>query len=295
MKFKLSLLHFMFCFLLAVLFIIPIIIIFYPIFTATSFIFPYAIYPFDICSVAPVAWKYMKIIYCISCFFVCFLISNFIYTWIFRNKISFKNNKNDNCKTSITSLHLYLGEASDTLAPVYLTESSLYQNILVTGTIGSGKTSSSMYPFTKQLIGYKACSDNEKLGMLILDVKGNFYKQVQNYAKEFNRLNDLFIIELGGTIKYNPLDKPNLKPSVLANRLKTVLTLFSPNNTESYWLDKAEEVLAECIKLCRLYNDGYVTFLELHKLVNSPNYYIKQISYLRKLFKSRQTYFFTSL
>jgi hypothetical protein len=26
----------------------------------------------------------------------------------------------------------------------------------------------------------------------------------------------------------------------LANRLKTILLLFSENNTESYWLDKAE-------------------------------------------------------
>ncbi len=289
MKFILFILHLVFCLLLAVLLIIPIIIIFYPIFTASSFIFPYAIYPFDICKVAPTAWKYMKIIYVLSSYFVCFLISNFVYTLIFRNKISFNNTKNENEKQNISDLHLYLGKAADTLLPVYITENSLYQNVLVTGTIGSGKTSSSMYPFTKQLIRYKASSDNEKLGMLILDVKGNFYKQVQNYAKEFNRLDDLCVIELGGNIKYNPLDKPNLKPSVLANRLKTVLTLFSPNNSESYWLDKAEEVLAECIKLCRLYNNGYVTFLELHKLVNSPNYYTQKISYLRTLFKSRNS------
>ena len=140
-----------------------------------------------------------------------------------------------------------------------------------------------MYPFTKQFIEYP-----DKLGMLILDVKGNFYKQVKVYAEEFGRLDDLYVIELGGDVKYNPLDKPNLKPSVLANRLKTILTLFSPNNSESYWLDKAEEVLAECIKLCRLYNDGYVTFLEIHKLVSSPNYYYEKISKLRQLFQSRK-------
>ncbi len=289
MKFILFLLHLVFCFLLAVLLIIPIIIIFYPIFTASSFIFPYAIYPFDICKVAPSLWKYMKIIYCLSCYFVCFLISNCVYTWIFKNKILFSNNKKEKRLTNISNLHLYLGKDADTLIPVYLTENSLYQNILITGTIGSGKTSSSMYPFAKQLIGYKASNKTEKLGMLILDVKGNFYRQVQNYAEEFNRLDDLCVIELGGNIKYNPLDKPDLKPSVLANRLKTVLTLFSPNNSESYWLDKAEEVLAECIKLCRLYNNGYVTFLELHKLVNSPNYYIEKLSCLRTLFKSRNT------
>ena len=81
--------------------------------------------------------------------------------------------------------------------------------------------------------------------------------------------------------------KPDLKASVLANRLKTILTLFSPNNSESYWLDKAEQVLTECIKLCRLYNDNYVTFTEIHKLVNSPNYYNNKVNLLRDLFKAR--------
>jgi hypothetical protein len=76
--------------------------------------------------------------------------------------------------------------------------------------------------------------------MLILDVKGNYYKQVKKYSEQFNLLNDLIIIQLNSNIFYNPLHKPNLKPQVLANRLKTILLLFSENNTESYWLDKAE-------------------------------------------------------
>ena len=149
----------------------------------------------------------------------------------------------------------------------------LYQNILISGTIGSGKTSSAMYPFTKQLLSYKYNKPKEKIGMLILDVKGNYYKQVQEYCKTFNREKDLLVLSLDGSIKYNPLDKPNLKAHILANRLKTILTLFSNNNGESYWLDKVEQILTECIKLCRLYNNGYVTFLEIHKLVNDNEYY----------------------
>ena len=70
----------------------------------------------------------------------------------------------------------------------------------------------------------------------------------------------------------------------MANRLKTILTLFSPNNSESYWLDKAEQVLTEAIKFCRLYNDGYVTFIELHKIINSQNYFTQKVDYLRQLF-----------
>lgn len=139
-----------------------------------------------------------------------------------------------------------------------------------------------MEPFLKQLIS----QDSPKLGMLILDLKGNFYKAVKKYAKEYDRLDSLIIIELGSNIKYNPLNKPNLKPSVLANRLKTILELFSSNNSDSYWLDKSEQVITEAIKLCRLYNNGYVTFVELHNLINYDDYFQTKIEFLRKAFQS---------
>lgn len=139
-----------------------------------------------------------------------------------------------------------------------------------------------MEPLLKQLIK----QDSPNLGMLILDVKGNFYKTVKKYSEEYDRLDSLIIIELGSNVKYNPLDKPNLKPSVLANRLKTILELFSSNNSDSFWLDKSEQVITEAIKLCRLYNNGYVTFVELHNLINYDDYFQTKIEFLRKAFQS---------
>lgn len=288
MKFITYLLQLVFCLLLSLLLVIPVFLLFNPIFTATSLVIPYAFYPFDICITAPIAWQYIKLAYCFSCFYVCFIISNSIFNKIFKKNLVLHKPKSKQ-KINSSEICLYLGK-NELDEAIYLPERSLFQNVLVTGTIGAGKTSSCMYPFVKQLIEYECGNDNKKLGMLILDVKGNFYKQVEIYAEQFGRIDDLYVIELGGKVKYNPLDKPNLKPSVLANRLKTILTLFSPNNSESYWLDKAEEVLAECIKLCRLYNNGYVTFTEIHKLVNSPNYYNEKVTVLRQLFKSRKSY-----
>ncbi len=110
--------------------------------------------------------------------------------------------------------------------------------------------------------------------------------QVINFCNIYGRTDDIIVVSLGSNIRYNPLDKPNLKPSILANRLKTILELFSPNNSESYWLDKSQEILTECIKLCRIYNGGYVTFDEIHNLINHENYYKEKISCLRKLFQS---------
>jgi len=288
LKFISFLLRFCFSIFIALLLFIPLCIFFKPIYLATSLTVPYAIFPYDICKVAPVAWKYIKIFHCASSFYVLFILVNSTLGKLLKRKFVFKSKKR-NIKLDKSVFNLYLGNNAIDNAPIYLPERSLYQNILITGTIGTGKTSSSMYPFVRQLIQYKADDENQKFGMLILDVKGNFYKQVKFYADSFGRLDDLYVIELGGNVKYNPLDKPHLKSSVLSNRLKTILTLFSPNNSESYWLDKAEEVLTECIKLCRLYNNGYVTFTEIHKLVNSPNYYNEKVKVLRELFKSRIT------
>jgi len=160
-------------------------------------------------------------------------------------------------------------------------ERGMYQNFLITGTIGTGKTASAMYPFAKQIMFYKVYDPNLKAGMLILDVKGNFYEQMLRFAEEAGRSQDIVLIELSGRYKYNPMHKPDLKPLVLANRIKVILGLFSPRGaTDGYWLDKAELLIAECIKLCRLYNDGYVSFDEINKLVNNKTYLINKINVL---------------
>lgn len=269
--------NFIFIFILLIISIF----LFHEIYISDTVIFPFAIHPFNISEEYPTFWLKLKILYipisCIS-YLICI---NLIYSLLFsKKKINLKNIPN---KSSNLSLFI----AKDKFGiPIILPEASLYQNILITGTIGSGKTSSAMYPFTKQLIKYKYDDDNLKLGMLILDVKGNYYSQVKKYATYYRRQNDLIIIELNGKIKYNPLDKPNLKPSIIANRLKTILTLFSKNNSESYWLDKAESILTECIKLCRLYNDDYVTFSELHKLITIPDYYLNKVNFMRLQFLS---------
>lgn len=255
--------------------------LFYDLYTSDTVIISFAVHPFNICEKYPDIWLKIKVIYIFVSSISSLICINVIYSSLFtKNKIKSKKPLDTQDSLSLFIVKDKLGN------PIILPEASLYQNILITGTIGTGKTSSAMYPFTKQLIKYKYDDEDKKLGMLILDVKGNYYSQVKKYAEHYRREEDLVVIELGGDIKYNPLDKPNLKPAILANRLKTILTLFSKNNSESYWLDKAEQVMTECIKFCRLYNDGYVTFTELHKLITIPDYYSNKISLMREKFLS---------
>lgn len=254
---------------------------FYSIFLSNSIIINFAVHPFDICNRYPLEWKIFKKIYMLLFLASNLIVSNVLYS-IFFNK-PFEKKIQKKIVSSHNELKLLIGFDSSNNS-VYLSSSGLYQNILITGTIGTGKTSSAMYPFTKQLISYQSSVSSEKLGMLILDVKGNYYKQVKNYCYQYGRIKDLIVIGFNSNVYYNPLDKPNLKATVLANRLKTILCLFSKNNSESYWLDKAEQVIAECIKLCRLYNNNYVTFSEIHKLITIPTYYHEKLSFLRNLF-----------
>lgn len=258
-------------------------LLFLPIFTTSTLIFPYAIHPFDICSIYPHFWNIFKQIYLFLHFISYSICFHFLIT-IFKTKKGNPKPKSKSFSPSIpSSLHLFIGY-NEKHEKIYLPEHSLYQNILITGSIGSGKTSSAIYPFTKQLLSYG--NYNTKLGMLLLDVKGNYYSQVIKEAKQCGRLQDIIVIEPGIGITYNPLDKPLLKPAVLANRLKTILTLFSPQTTESYWLDKIEETLANAITFCRLYNNGYVSFSEIHQLITSPPYYREKCSFLRSRFLS---------
>lgn len=258
--------------------------IFNPIFFADEIVIPYGIHIFDICFDNPLLWKYIKISFILTYIFSNFILINTIFSRLnIFNKIDKKPPYNIDFPHTHSKLKILIGQTFSSHRPIYLAESGLYQNFLITGTIGTGKTSSAMYPFTEQFFKYNSLN-KEKIPILLLDVKGNYFKYVKKLASKYGLEKDIIEISLHSKIRYNPLHKPNLSPTILANRLKTILLLFSENNSESYWIDKAEQVLTECIKLCRLYNDGYVTFTELHKLIIEPNYYKLKIEKLRNLF-----------
>lgn len=111
---------------------------------------------------------------------------------ILYSKLNLKtiSNNSPNSKEQITNnsaLSLTIGQNLENGKLVQIPEKGLYQNILVTGTIGTGKTSSAMYPFTNQLL-------QMNIGMLILDVKGNFHKKLKEMVAPLKR--NLIILEL---------------------------------------------------------------------------------------------------
>ena len=180
-----------FNFALIFIFLSIYLIIFYPIYISDEIIISFAVNPFNICKRYPDIWNKIKLIYIPITIISSFIVINLIYSFIF-TKRKIKKRSNSNIQNDLS---LFI--TNDSFGyPIYLPEASLYQNILITGTIGSGKTSSAMYPFTRQLIKYNYDNNSLKLGMLILDVKGNYYTQVKKYVSHYRRNNDLVIIEL---------------------------------------------------------------------------------------------------
>ena len=104
---------------------------------------------------------------------------NNIYIKSERNKS--KNEKN-NIKNNFNfnNLNLLIGENLNK-NKIYIPESGLYQNFLITGTIGSGKTSSAMYPFTKQFLKYNK-NNKEKIPPRYWVMVFSLYRIVRWYA-----------------------------------------------------------------------------------------------------------------
>lgn len=113
-------------------------ILFFPIFTTNTLIFPYAITPFDICKEYPDIWLIIKKLYWL-CFFVSyFIVYNYLYNniRIYIKQKSAYSYENSSTPNLANSLNLLVGkDISENL--IYIPENGLYQNILITGTIGS--------------------------------------------------------------------------------------------------------------------------------------------------------------
>lgn len=168
---------------------------FYDIYTSNTIMISFAVHPFNICEKHPEAWFYIKLLYIPIALISALICINIFYSSLF-TKIK-ENKKSSYTKHSDLNLKIFNENSKEIIIP----EAGLYQNFLITGTIGSGKTSSVMYPFTRQLIKYNHTDSSKKLGMLILDVKGNYYSMVKKYASYYGREKDLIVIEIGRRYK----------------------------------------------------------------------------------------------
>lgn len=103
--------------------------IFIPIYTAQNIIIPYAVHPFNICVEYPILWKNLKIAYILANILSNTIIANTIYNLIKHKKV--KKQKSIEQITQLSKLNIYVGKNEQNQL-IYIPESGLYQNILVT-------------------------------------------------------------------------------------------------------------------------------------------------------------------
>ena len=157
-------------------------------------------------------------------------------------------------------------------------EEALYQNVLITGSIGSGKTSGAIARLTYNLI-------KSGKGGLILDIKGNYVDTVNEMCKRLGRINDVCVLSKTSGWYFELLDK-TISSLELANRLKRVITLLSTNNnSDSYWLDKVENVLMNMIIIMKYLDE--LNLMTLHRLVSEDEYLKEKLLNIKKKLKRK--------
>lgn len=212
----------------------------------------------DIANILSNLYPFFKLLY-----YILFAFFAFCITYTFLNKI---NSKKDNSNDIIPITSIVIGnDEFDLNKIVKIDEKGLYQNVLITGSIGSGKTTSAIYTITKKLISLNYSG-------LILDVKGDFIETVRYISIMQNRLKDVIEISTKSEFNYNPLDKPKMSSIELAYMVRQVLELMSDTNlSDSFWYDKAESYIKSFIVIMRMYMET-INFKEMHKLVTDNEY-----------------------
>jgi hypothetical protein len=181
------------------------------------------------------------------------------------------------------NLFLVLGEIHNPRKPVpaehpewmVIPERGLFTGIAILGAVGTGKTSCCMYPFAEQLIAYKAEITNERIGGLVLEVKGDFCHKVRGILERHGRGSDYVEICIGSEYRYNPLHN-DLEAYALAYSIATLLNNLFGKGKEPFW-QQAYTNLVKFIILLHKVSYDYVTLFDVYECAIDPELLEKRI------------------
>jgi hypothetical protein len=151
----------------------------------------------------------------------------------------------------------------------------LYTGIAVFGAIGSGKTSSCIYPFAEQLLSYRASDCRKRIGGLVLEVKGDFCHKVRNILEKLGRAEDYIEVSLTSEVRYNPLHN-DLDAYALAYGIASLLNNLYGKGREPFW-QQAYTNLVKFVILLHKVLDDYVTLFDVYQGAINPEYLEQKI------------------
>jgi hypothetical protein len=172
---------------------------------------------------------------------------------------------------SRNQLSVVIGEIHNPQLPVpaenprwlIIPERGLFTGTMIIGATGSGKTAGGMYPFTDQLLGYRAANVNAKASALVLEVKGDFCGKVKEILLKRGRTGDYIEIGLDSEWAYNPLYN-DLEGYALAYGIASLLNNLFGKGKEPFW-QQAYTNLVKFIIILHQVGFGYVTLFDVYE------------------------------
>ncbi|MGC2465568.1 MAG: TraM recognition domain-containing protein [Candidatus Acidiferrum sp.] len=151
----------------------------------------------------------------------------------------------------------------------------LFTGTIIIGATGAGKTACSMYPFTDQLLGFKAEIPDERLSGIVLEVKGDFCGKVRTILKDHGRESDYTAISLNSEWAYNPLHN-ELDGYSMAVGIANLLNSLFGKGKEPFW-QQAYTNLVKFTIILHKYCFGYVTLFDVYECAISARVLEKKI------------------
>src|SRR3989449_4726981 len=168
--------------------------------------------------------------------------------------------------------------------PTWLTipQRGLYTGVMILGAVGTGKTSACMYPYVDQLLRWRAQDPAQRVGGLVLEVKGDFCRQVRQIVRAANRETDYLEIGLDTGVCYNPLHN-DLDPYAVAYAIGSLLNNLFGKSKEPFWQQAYTDLLKFVISLRRI-TDGYTTLAEVYRYIIEDELIRKNLQTLKHHF-----------
>ncbi len=154
--------------------------------------------------------------------------------------------------------------------PQWLTlpERGLCTGIAIVGAVGSGKTTGCMYPYVDQLLAYRADDPAQKIGGLMLEVKGDFCQHLAEIARSRGRGEDYLEIGIDGRYRYNPLHN-DLEAYAQAYGIATLINNLYGHSEEPFWQQSYTNLVKFVILLHKVVDD-YVTLFDVYACAIDP-------------------------
>lgn len=139
-----------------------------------------------------------------------------------------------------------------------LSEDALCKHTIFIGSTGSGKTTS-LNVLLRDIIGYNAEDETQKVGLLVFDLKGdNTFFKIRKWAEEFRREEDVIDYCADSKFYFDPLGGLDSFRKI-PEYVERLYNIFPFQSSEVYWEQSLRKRFKTVLTYC-LFRHGKTTF-----------------------------------